>query len=130
MSSSREFIISRLDEIIRELPDIQLRYEHREIHGEHIIEVSPKYYYEDGSRFEPYEIALYQKFLELFPDETILVIPPDDMIKINSATYTACTINTNWVFYNRARQQCFDVSPKFNETQVVAEKKFNYAKAA
>lgn len=49
MSSSRDFVISKLDYIARLLPDIQLRYEHREIHGEHVIEVSPKGFYEEAA---------------------------------------------------------------------------------
>lgn len=129
MSNSRDFVIKRIEKIARLLPDIQLRYEHREIHAEHIVEVSPKYFYEDGSRFEGFEIELYSEFLDLFPEETILVIPPDDIIKIATATHTACSIIKKWISFKPAGMK-YDVQTKYCQPQIVAESEFNYAKAA
>ena len=129
MSNSKDFVINRIENIARQLPDIQLRYEHREVHSEHIIEVSPKYFYEKGSRFEEFEIELYSEFLDIFPEETILVIPPDDVIKIAAVTHTACSIIRNWISFKPAGMK-YDVKTEYCQTQIVAESEFNYAKAA
>jgi|LSQX01.1.fsa_nt_gb hypothetical protein len=129
MRNSKDFIISRIEEIALLLPGIQLRYEHREIHGEHIVEVSPKYFYEDGSPFESFEVDLYKEFLTLFPEETILVIPPDDLIRLSSVTHTACSISKSWIAYKENSKQ-YDVISEFHSSQVLEDSKYNYAKAA
>lgn len=129
MSISRDFVINRIEKIAQLFADIQLRYEYREIHAEHIIEVSPKYYYEDGSRFEEFETELYSEFLELFPEESILVIPPDDIIKINSVTHSVCSRSRNWISFNPSRKQ-YDVEPEFYQPPMVEDSLLNFAKAA
>lgn len=129
MSNSRDFVINRIEKIARLLPGIQLRYEHREIHAEHVVEVSPKYFYEDGSHFEEFEIELYSEFLDLFPEETILVIPTDDIIKIATVTHSVCTITSNWISFRPTTKQ-YDVKPESYQPSVVADNKLNYAKAA
>ncbi len=129
MSSSKEFVIKRIDEIAEALPQIQLRYEHREVHGEHIIEVSPKYLYEDDSEFEEHEISLYKDFIDLFPDETILVISSDDIIEVESLTHVACRLLKKWALKIKENVTPVkgNVAEKFDDSYL---SEIDYSKAA
>jgi hypothetical protein len=81
---SIDFLKSKLEELYKALPYLEIRYEHRLSINTHIIEIHPIHCFEKDKDYIDFQIFLENEFENLFIEEEILFITSNELISIQN----------------------------------------------
>lgn len=85
---AQEFIIEKLNSLINKFKTIKARYEYDITSKSHIIEITPNDIYHHDSTYIEWERKMMSEFLSEFGGENICFISDDDMMGIETETYS------------------------------------------
>jgi hypothetical protein len=86
--TSKKFIVKKLENFIIQFPQARVRYEFREFANAHFIEILPCELYRSDEKYISWESAMWDKFVELYPEEGICFISNDALVGIKNAELT------------------------------------------
>jgi hypothetical protein len=86
----KKFIINELKCFIKQFPSARVRYEFHELANAHFIEVVPLETYLSNEAYIAWESAMWDRFVELYPEEGICFISTDALVGIQNAELTLC----------------------------------------
>ena len=76
--TAQEFIKKTLKEWVSRFNEIKLRYAYDAVTEYHIVEVKPEEIRRGNLDYKKLEMQLWVDFMELFPDECLLISAPSD----------------------------------------------------
>lgn len=76
--TAQEFIKKTLKEWVSRFNEIKLRYAYDAVTEYHIVEVKPEEIRRGNLDYKKLEMKLWLDFMELFPDECLLISAPSD----------------------------------------------------
>jgi hypothetical protein len=77
---SREFIVKELENLIKQFPQIKVRYGYDERANTHFIEVVPFEVYNANDEYLSWEAKTLIKYVKLYPTEGLCFISDDDPV--------------------------------------------------
>ena len=83
----REFLISKIKELVILLPNTKVRYENHELSKTHFVEVVPKSIYHNDNIFSAWEEDVTFEFIQIYPDQNICFISDDAIVGITTIDY-------------------------------------------
>ncbi len=84
---SNNYIIQKIDDLVRAFPELKIRYEFDSFSDSHIIEVLPAKEYKDNTKYAKYETQLMFDFISEYPLEEIVFITEEDLVEIENPIY-------------------------------------------
>lgn len=81
---SKEFLITRLNELYAKFGDIKVQYEFRANTNSHLIEVIPLSFFENNEEYMNHEMEIEEEFESLFPDQNIVFISEGSLSEIHN----------------------------------------------
>lgn len=108
---SKDFIISKIDMLVKNFPSIQCKYEFEENEDTHTIEVTPLSFFESSQDFKDLEKEIYMEFFKLYPFEGLYFIDEKSLFPVNNPIY----IKTGSAFFE---DKLFNSQQKFTVFQV------------
>lgn len=84
----KEFIISELNNIITNFPDVQCRYRYDQFCESHYVEITPVEEYKKSKALKTARINLLDGLFGHFPDESIVFFTDGDLIKMGDAEFS------------------------------------------
>jgi hypothetical protein len=85
----KEFIISKIGELVNQFPNTRCRYENHFISNSHIIEVVPNEIYRLDGAFQVWEEETVFEFMANFPNQTLSFISDDAIVGIDNIDFEA-----------------------------------------
>lgn len=87
MITSKDYIKSRMESLVKEFKNIKTSYSFHELSGTHSIEIIPRdvYYIEEG--ISDWENNLILDFIDLYPQESLCVLTDDSIIPIQDVEF-------------------------------------------
>ncbi len=93
---SKDFVISKIDMLVKSFPSIQCRYEFEENEDTHTIQVSPISFFESNETFKDLEKEIYLEFFRLYPFEGLYFIDDNSLFPVLNPIY----IKTGAAYFN------------------------------
>jgi len=86
--NSTKYIISRIDELVKQFPSVKLSYQMDEWSETHFIEVLPKDYFECyHDNFVAAQNKIVLDFIQRYPEEGLAFITKDDLFLVDNPVY-------------------------------------------
>jgi len=83
--TAKEFIKKELENFIKQFPKTRVRYEFHEMANAHFIEILPNEIYSLDEKYLLWESEMWDRYVELYPQEGICFISDDALVGINNA---------------------------------------------
>jgi hypothetical protein len=87
--TATDFIINRINELIKVFPNVRVRYENHQLSNTHFVEVVPNEVYRLNEEFQLWEETVVFQFIEKFPDQNLCFITDDAIVGIETVNYEA-----------------------------------------
>ncbi|MFZ4543421.1 MAG: hypothetical protein ACOYOA_05185 [Saprospiraceae bacterium] len=87
--NSREFLISKINQIIQQYPQLKAIYEYSVPYDLHLVEFFPADFHENCPELIREESHIIGEFIQLFEDEDVCFFSGDDMLVVENPTYEA-----------------------------------------
>jgi hypothetical protein len=84
--TNQDFVKSYIDDLVKQFPHAQCRYEHDQLSKAHFIEVLPFELY-DSPQFMEWERNTISKFIVDFPYENICFLSSDAVVELTEIIY-------------------------------------------
>lgn len=84
---AKDYIKDKIDNLVKDFPEIQCRYEWDEFSGSHYVEVLPKEFYESKSFTERHKNIILE-FIDLFPYESLSFHTEGSAVDLEDVIYT------------------------------------------
>ena len=81
------FIIDELEKFIKDFSKVRVRYEHSEMSRSHFIEIVPNAIFHSDNDLKEWEYNFWDKFVSLYPTESICFISDDALVGIENDMY-------------------------------------------
>lgn len=72
----QDFIISRINDLVKNIKDVSVKYAYEESTKFHIIEIQPENIRRGNDDYINWEYSLNQEFSERFPEDDLLISEP------------------------------------------------------
>jgi hypothetical protein len=92
--TSKEFIITQIDKLVKRLPYLQVRYELDEFSKSHFVEILPIESYKNDKTYISVEEKITNIFIQNYPFETVAFISKDSLFEIESPIY----LKKGWMY--------------------------------
>jgi hypothetical protein len=86
--TSKEYIISELKTLVKDFPNVRVRYEYDSLAMVHFVEVVPREVYHSDDKYILWEGKMVDNFIEHYPCENIGFISDDAYVSIENAEFT------------------------------------------
>ena len=83
----KDYIISELKSFINDFPKTRVRYEHDNSSETHFIEIVPNEIYHLDAKYLQWESEMFDRFIELFPEENICFISDDALVGLDKVDF-------------------------------------------
>lgn len=81
------FIKEELTNLIKYIPNVSVKYQYDVEFNSHYIEVLPKELFNDNKEYICLENEITDKFISLFPNQSICFITEDSYIKLENVVF-------------------------------------------
>ena len=72
--NSTDFVIDIIDKLVIKYPEIRCRYEFEYLTDTHLVEISPKFFYDSNKEFSEEEIDIISNFIDNFSSESLCFV--------------------------------------------------------
>ena len=103
---AREFIISKIKELVLIFPATRCRYEDHFLSASHFVEIIPSEIYHLDSKFSAWEEDVVFEFIQTFPDQNICFISDDALVGLSKIDF-------------EQKGNLFDVPYSINQSQSI-----------
>lgn len=83
----KDYIISELESFMNDFPKTRVRYEHDNSSETHFIEIVPNEIYHLDAKYLQWESEMFDRFIELFPEENICFISDDALVGLDKVDF-------------------------------------------
>ncbi|MCK9398997.1 MAG: hypothetical protein M0Q51_03235 [Bacteroidales bacterium] len=117
---SVDFLKDQLEKLSKRHP-ISIKYQFDGSYNNHIIEIHPAFVFDCNQSYRLAEADLIYDFLSQFPEETILFVKKDDLIRVTNPILEIPMINTeysklrNWIELIKQNSTPFIIAPVTRE---------------
>ena len=80
---ANNYLTQKLNDLIKTIPEIRIRYYFDRAFSNHIIEITPVEVYKNDLNYSEMEGEISNDFASEFPNQTIVFISKDDIISID-----------------------------------------------